>query len=180
MSTLAHYEISPAEAERRITHTRNRARNLRHEERVSIAVEAHYAKAKEVADRYGISPAHVYQIKGAHVQTRQDREILKAEVKDEVKEFDALIESRRRNSIELSTQKLLETMGAIKKENLEALADKPKLLASIARDLSTVTSNLSKKEEKNVQPFVFHIHGPATINESELGEPIEVSATVVR
>ena len=149
-----HFELSAAEAGRRLAAggggiRKERSRNLLEAERVEIGVEAKFAKAKEVAERWGISPSTVAQIRGGFIQTSAQRaaggpaaNARDVELVDGIEEKTEVIKTK---VISTATQKLLAAMNEISEEKLAA--GKLRELSAVARDMAIV---IEKAEGKGI------------------------------
>lgn len=178
---MAHYDLSPEVGRARLNHPRNRARNLSHEERVRIGVEAHFATAKDVAAKWGLSPQTVTQIKNGAIQTAEQRksDTGRADaLRDEIKE---LVAEQRKTIVQESTNKLLMAMGHITTERLAG--ESVRTAAAVARDLATVAekaANLGEDKNGNFQGPQVHVYIPPEIKEKDLGEPLLVEAERIK
>lgn len=174
---LRHWEVTEEQAESRIRNKNNRSRNLTHEQRVDIGVDAHFETAKVVAEKYGIAAITAAEIKGGFIQTREQR----ATGKDNTLKRDIMdvLEFKKRKIIRRSTAKLLAAINGITEEDINGASVRVK--AGIAKDMATVIEKVSslgqKREGTNVQVVVFR---PQVLTESDLGDAIEVTAERVR
>lgn len=170
---MAHYDMTAAQATEHLQHRKNRSRNLSHEERVAIGVEAHFATAKSVAEKWGIAPITVTSIKTGAIQTAEQRETGK-DGKAQIA-IHEIVQEKRERILKRSTAKLMMALKTITKEKLEESG--VRVAAGVARDMAIVADKMAtlgeSKNGTNVAAL-FQINPPAIMTEAELGAVIEV------